>query len=134
MLWVGKLFGAYALFAFLVTFFREVIKDMEDVKGDSRVGCRTVPIVFGMDTSRWIVTVLVGLTIILLCTGLLVLYRLTMMTVFWYLIACNLLPMLYLIYRAFRSNTPEEYHIMSNICKIIMVAGVLSMQLISISK
>ncbi|MEI6887849.1 MAG: geranylgeranylglycerol-phosphate geranylgeranyltransferase [Bacteroidales bacterium] len=134
LFWVGRLFLAYTLFAFLVTFYREVIKDMEDVKGDARVGCRTIPIVFGMNASRWVVSGLTGLTIILSGYGLLVLYHLSLMTVFWYLLVTTLVPMFYLIYRAFRSNTPEEYHIMSNICKVIMVAGVLSMQLIAISK
>ncbi len=134
LFWVGRLFLAYTLFAFLVTFYREVIKDMEDVKGDARVGCRTIPIVFGMNASRWVVSGLTGLTIILSGYGLLVLYHLSLMTVFWYLLVTTLVPMFYLVYRAFRSNTPEEYHIMSNICKVIMVAGVLSMQLIAISK
>ncbi|MEI8006604.1 MAG: geranylgeranylglycerol-phosphate geranylgeranyltransferase [Bacteroidota bacterium] len=134
LFWFGKLFLAYALFAFLVTFYREVIKDMEDVKGDARVGCRSIPIVFGINASRGIVTLLVVLTIILLSYTMLVLYRLNLMMVFWYLAVTVLLPMIYLIYRTFKSNTPEEYHIMSNICKIIMVAGVLSMQLIAISK
>ncbi|MCX6280774.1 MAG: geranylgeranylglycerol-phosphate geranylgeranyltransferase [Bacteroidetes bacterium] len=134
LFWVGKLFLAYALFAFLVTFYREIIKDMEDVKGDARVGCRSIPIVLGINTSRWIVAGLVALSIILLVSSLVILYRLGLMMVFLYLVLTTLLPMIYLIYRAFRSNTPEEYHIMSNICKIIMVAGVLSMQLIAISK
>ena len=134
LFWVGRLFLAYTLFAFLVTFYREVIKDMEDVKGDARVGCRTIPIVFGMNASRWVVSGLTGLTIILSGYGLLVLYHLSLMTVFWYLLVTTLVPMFYLVYRAFRSNTPEEYHIMSNICKVLMVAGVLSMQLIAISK
>ena len=132
--WFGKLFTAYALFAFLVTFYREIIKDMEDVIGDARVGCHTIPIVFGINKSRWIVTALILVTIFLLAYSLLVLYNLTLMLVFWYLLATTLAPMIYLIYRVFKSNTPEEYHIMSNICKIIMVAGVLSMQLIAISK
>ncbi len=134
LLWVGKLFVAYAMFAFLVTFFREIIKDMEDVKGDAKVGCRTIPIVLGIRASRWILTALVMLTIILLLAGLLVVYHLAIMSVFWYLALTTLLPMIYLVYRVFSSNTPEEFHIMSNICKIIMVAGVLSMQLIAISR
>ena len=134
LFWVAKLFGAYAMFAFMVTFYREIIKDLEDVKGDALVGCRTIPIVLGIKASRWIITGLIMTTIILLAFGLLVLYRLTLMTVFWYLLVTTLLPMIYLIFRVFRSNTPEEYHIMSNICKIIMVAGVLSMQLIEISR
>ncbi len=124
LLSVQKLFGVYAVFAFLVTFFREIIKDMEDVKGDARVGCKSIPIILGIHASRWIVTGLIGLTAILMVCGLLVLYHLSLMTVFWYLVLTTLIPMLFLVYRVFKSNTPEEYHIMSNICKIIMVAGV----------
>lgn len=107
---------------------------MEDVKGDARVGCKSIPIILGIHASRWIVTGLIGLTAILMVCGLLVLYHLSLMTVFWYLVLTTLIPMLFLVYRVFKSNTPEEYHIMSNICKIIMVAGVLSMQLLAISK
>lgn len=133
LVWVGKLFLAYTVFAFLVTFYREIIKDMEDVKGDAQEGCRTIPIAFGMKVSRWVISGLVILTIILLVTSLLILFQLSLMIVFWYLLITTLTPMIYLLYRVYISNTPEEYHIMSNICKIIMVAGVLSMLLITIS-
>ncbi len=131
--WVGKLFLAYTIFAFLVTFYREIIKDMEDVKGDAQEGCRTIPIVFGIKVTRWIVSGLILLTVILLVSALLILFQLSLMIVFWYLLVTTLTPMIYLLYRVYISNTPEEYHIMSNICKIIMVAGVLSMLLITIS-
>ena len=38
----------YALFAFFMTLVREVIKDMEDLKGDNSFGCKTLPIVWGI--------------------------------------------------------------------------------------
>ena len=133
LFWVSRIFTAYATFAFLVTFFREVIKDMEDVKGDSAVGCKTLPIICGMQAARYLVSSLIFLTILLLGFGLTVLYRLGLMVPFWYLLITTQMPMIYLIYRVFSSNTPQEYHIMSNICKLVMVAGVLSMEIIAIS-
>ena len=39
-------------FAFLSTLVRELQKDMADVKGDAAVGCRTVPIVWGMRKAK----------------------------------------------------------------------------------
>jgi len=131
---VFEIILAYALFAFLVSFFREIIKDMEDIKGDESGGCRTLPLVAGMKVSRWTVTVLVVLTMGLLGYGQLILYRLGMMPVFWFLLVTCQFTMGYIIYRIFRSNTKEEFHILSNICKIVMLAGILSMQLIAISK
>ena len=43
---------AYAVFAFISTLFREIVKDMEDVLGDQESGCRTLPIVYGVKTAK----------------------------------------------------------------------------------
>ena len=45
-------FGGYAVFAFISTLFREIIKDIEDVQGDKAGNCRTLPIVIGVDSSK----------------------------------------------------------------------------------
>lgn len=49
---------AYAFFAALSTLIRELVKDMEDMDGDARAGCRTVPIVIGTKAAKWVVGVL----------------------------------------------------------------------------
>ena len=56
----------YAGFAFLTSFAREVIKDMEDYEGDIQTGCRTMPIVWGIITSK-----AVAFFVILITMGLL---------------------------------------------------------------
>ncbi len=38
----------YGAFAFLTTFLRELIKDIEDMKGDEQYDAKTIPIVFGI--------------------------------------------------------------------------------------
>src|SRR5690606_27459469 len=40
--------GGFALFSFLLTWIREVIKDMEDLEGDREMECRTMPIIWGI--------------------------------------------------------------------------------------
>ncbi|MGC4104717.1 MAG: UbiA family prenyltransferase [Ferruginibacter sp.] len=47
-------------YAFIISLIREVIKDMEDLEGDEKYGCKTMPIVWGMPaakvlTALWII-------------------------------------------------------------------------------
>jgi len=131
--WVTKAFLAYSLFAFLVSFFREVIKDIEDARGDETCGCRTLPLVVGVEKSRWIAGIIIFATILLLAYGQLVVYRLGWQMVFWYFMVAVQLPALYLLYSLVKAKVKSDYHFLSLLCKLIMVAGILSMQLISIS-
>lgn len=48
---------AFTGFAFVATLVRELQKDMADVPGDRALGCRTIPIVWGMGAARAIVLV-----------------------------------------------------------------------------
>ena len=41
----NRYFIAYGLFVFLVSFFREIIKDMENIAGDKEYGCRTLQLI-----------------------------------------------------------------------------------------
>ena len=56
--------ATYAGFAFMVNLIREIIKDMEDFEGDAVFGRRTVPIAWGMKTTRWLVIGLIVLVIL----------------------------------------------------------------------
>ncbi|NOX65203.1 MAG: UbiA family prenyltransferase [Chlorobi bacterium] len=66
---VGNIFCGIipALFAFMINFMRELIKDIEDIGGDRAVGFSTYPITYGVVSSVNIITVL-GITLILLTT------------------------------------------------------------------
>ncbi len=60
---------SYAGFAFIISFIREAIKDMEDMPGDAKYGCRTMPIVWGVNATKvyvavWLI-VLIAVLIIL---------------------------------------------------------------------
>jgi 4-hydroxybenzoate polyprenyltransferase len=124
-------FIAYGLFAFLVTLFREIIKDMEDIPGDATYECRTLPIVIGVKRTTYIVTLLVGVTILLLGFGQWTFYNRGLMPVFWYFLGVVQVPLALLVYKLYRAKNREDYHFISNLCKLIMFAGILSMQLIA---
>lgn len=53
----------YTAFAFLMTLIREIVKDMEDVKGDENSHCRTIPIAWGMTAAQIIVIALCCVTV-----------------------------------------------------------------------
>lgn len=61
-LYIGFGFG---LFAFILNWTREIIKDMEDVKGDLVLKARTIPIVYGLKKSRSIAIIFVLITMTL---------------------------------------------------------------------
>ena len=57
------LLGAYLLFAFLSTMYREIIKDIEDREGDAKENGRTLPILLGINKGKW-VSFLFGLALL----------------------------------------------------------------------
>ena len=59
--------GGFALFAFLTTLAREIVKDMEDQEGDREYECRTMPIKWGNTVSKAVVTVLIAIVCGLIC-------------------------------------------------------------------
>ncbi len=131
---VTCLFTAYAVFAFLVSLVREIIKDMEDVEGDETTGCKTLPIVAGMNASRFIAGGLIVLTIMLLGYAQAMLYQSGFSLAFWYLMITVQPGAVYFLIRLLRASNRQDYHVLSTLCKVIMVAGILSMELILISK
>ncbi len=44
----------YALFSFGISLIREIIKDMQDIRGDARFGCRTIPIIWGLRRTKYL--------------------------------------------------------------------------------
>lgn len=131
--WVTYVFIAYAVFAFLVSLVREIIKDMEDTEGDKTVDCKTLPLVFGMKNTRFIVSAILLATIILLGYAQIILFRLSMNMAFWYFMFTVQTGAVYLLVTLFQAREKEDYHFLSSLCKLIMVAGILSMEVILIS-
>ncbi len=131
--WVTYLFLAYALFAFLLTVCREIVKDMEDMEGDEQYGCRTLPLVIGRTRSGWAVILLMVINMVLLTYGMIVLYRLNMMMAFWYFACAVQIPVLFHLYLVLTAKAKGDYHAISTLTKFIMLAGILSMQVISLN-
>ncbi len=129
---VTRIILAYALFAFLVTIIREIIKDMEDVEGDRKFDCQTIPIVLGMAVGRYILVAVALSTMILLAYGQWILWRMGMpITVIYFLLTIQI-PSIYMIICILKANKQKHFRFISRICKLIMVAGIFSMIILNI--
>jgi 4-hydroxybenzoate polyprenyltransferase len=115
--------GGFALFAFLTTLAREVIKDIEDFEGDLAYGRNTIPVIIGVATSKIVAISLIIITIALLyfVWFFFINDKITLI----YLSAVIALPLLYVIFQLAISKTRRELHSASRMMKLIMLAGIL---------
>lgn len=123
---INYFFLGYAGFAFLTTFIREMIKDTQDLEGDRRNGCQTIPVRFGIGKTR---SFILMLTVILLLAISLAQYFL--FTTSPHAIAYSLIPSqlitVSLLFMIFRSEEKKDFHYISQGLKLLMLAGILSM-------
>ncbi len=117
----------YAGFAFIISLIREVIKDMEDLEGDTRYGCSTMPVVWGLPVSK----VFTGVWIVVL-TGLVIAIQIYVLQLGWwysalYSIIAIITPLLWVLKKLYTAGTPGEFHQLSSAVKLIMLAGIISM-------
>jgi 4-hydroxybenzoate polyprenyltransferase len=123
---INKNIMLYMLFAFWISMIREIIKDMEDIKGDADFNSRTIPIVIGLRNTKYVVA-----TLIILMMLLIAFLMVAFMGVVWFAYTALLiqLPLFFLAYLLFKAHDKEEYHRLSNLTKGVMLTGILSMGL-----
>ena len=117
--------GGFALFSFLCTLIREIIKDLEDEKGDREMECHTMAIKWGINKTKIFLYSLIALTIIglFIVNGIYIHFdgTLTMR----YIIFGLVLPFAVLIYLIYASKSQSDFHQASTLTKVIMLIGVL---------
>ncbi len=123
-------FGAYALFAFLTTFYREIIKDLEDKEGDAARGCKTLPIVLGEKNTK-LIAFFVGLVLVAFMFYIsLGFYIYSLHPLLWvYNIIFIILPMVYLLVLNIKAKEKKDYHKISSLMKLLMLAGLVFLPL-----
>lgn len=119
----------YAAFAFLVSFVRELVKDVEDLEGDREAGCRTIPVMAGTATAKSMAMVATIFTMFVLATGQYLALLQGLKIIFWYYVLPVQLMMINLLLQINKSSEPVDFRVPGNLAKMIMVAGVLGMQL-----
>ena len=117
----------YAAFAFIISLIREAIKDIEDMPGDQRYNCRTMPIVWGVNVTK--VYIAVWLIVLIACLVILQLYILQFRW-WWaviYAVTAIILPLFIILIKLKNSQSTRDFHQLSSLTKLVMLTGILSM-------
>lgn len=118
---------AHASFLFLLILIRELIKDLENLKGDLANNYHTIPVFYGENWSKRISTVLTILTLVPVYI-LIELYDVGYMDIYFY---SSLIVLLFFLLLLWQSNNKTHYIRLHNILKFLIVAGVFCIVLIN---
>ena len=118
---------AHASFLFLLLLVREMIKDLENLKGDLVNDYKTIPIVYGETISKKVITVLTVLTIVPVYV-LIEISDVGLMNLYFY--SCLIILIFFLFY-LWKSNSKEQFLLLHNVLKFLIVSGVFCIVLIN---
>lgn len=122
----------YAVFAFMINFIREIVKDLEDVNGDYNQGMRTLAITLGISRTAKVVSIL---SFIPVCAILLYInnYLMPLLFVTIYMLLFVVGPLLYFSIKIWSASSQKEFHVLSLLLKWILLFGILSILVISLN-
>ncbi|WP_026838757.1 geranylgeranylglycerol-phosphate geranylgeranyltransferase [Gillisia sp. JM1] len=118
----------YALFAFLLNWLREMVKDQEDIKGDYKAGRNTLPVAIGSKRAN-LAIFLVGLLPLSAVIYYLYNYLFENLWAVLYALIFIVAPLLYFLINIWTAETKKDYYKLSSLLKIIMLLGIVSLGL-----
>lgn len=117
----------YSGFAFVISLIREAVKDVEDIKGDASYGCKTLPIVAGIRTTK----IYTAIWLFVLVATLVILQFYVLQFGWWpsviYSMLLVIVPLLYALQKLRKASSSKDFAALSSITKWIMLTGILSM-------
>lgn len=120
--------GGFALFAFLLTWIREIVKDMQDQMGDRELECHSMVVVWGEKWTKIFVTCLIFITIAIIGH---LWYRVLPFPAVWntlstrYIVLGIIIPLLSSIWLLWAAKIPSEYKTCQQVIKFTMLIGML---------
>ena len=140
-LMIFKIILCYTAFAFITTFIREIIKDMEDMEGDKNINAQTLAITYGIKKTKWIALAFTILTFFGIAYFQYFQYSI-ISSEFEYEISIwgiNKIAVIYtfflqvlllfLGFKIYHSQVKTDFYFISQLCKFIMIVGILSIPL-----
>jgi len=117
--------GGFSLFAFLWTFIREIIKDIEDEEGDREMESHTFPVVLGIVKTKILLYFLI--TVALGIGAYMVFFVIPFeSSLSWRYYLCGIvIPAIILVYLIYKAQEKDDYHLGAHVTKAIMVIGTL---------
>ena len=120
--------GGFALFAFLLTWTREILKDMQDQMGDRELECHSMPIVWG---DRWTKIFVTGLILVTIAIIGHLWYHVLPFPITWnnlstrYIALGIIIPLVSDIWLLWAAKIPSDYKTCQQVIKFTMLIGML---------
>lgn len=122
----------YAIFAFIVNLLREIVKDLEDLDGDSQQGMATLPIVLGVaKTSKLVFAISFAPLLILL--RYINMFLMDLLFVVVYLLIFVTGPLLYFTIKMWSAKSKSDFHLLSSVLKWILFFGIISVAFLNLN-
>lgn len=118
-----RILGIYCLFASVVTLLRELVKDIQDTKGDRLIGRQTLPILLGMRSSRYLGLALASSSIITLLTPYLLGWDSFQQPVPAIGISLFVMALVYFSIRILKGRDAADFGRISTQLKVFLLAG-----------
>jgi 4-hydroxybenzoate polyprenyltransferase len=125
---IFKIVFNYALFAFMINLLREIIKDIEDIDGDFKAEIKTLPVVIGKKRTTILVFILSLISLIAIIYYVITFLYKQQIAVVYFLVFI-IAPLLYFTIKSITAKSNRQLHQLSNILKVVMLFGVLSLLL-----
>jgi len=113
----------FMAFAFLATLLRELVKDMEDIRGDREVGRRTIPVMWGIPASQKIGLMLALMVIVAILCPIFLGWPAFLAPPMLACIGVLMLGLVYVMVQMMRANGPGDYHRLSTMLKFFLLGG-----------
>lgn len=129
--YISNTFIGFITFSFFINQIREMVKDIEDTKGDQCQQLLTLPVRYGEKVAiKWIMFTIVVFVVLLFiwvwANQALMGYRIIM-----YFLLFVICPLIYITQLLYNKNKKEDLSKASSILKWVMLAGIISVILIS---
>lgn len=124
----------YALFAFIINFIREIVKDLEDVNGDYNQGMNTLPIALGVTRTTRLVFLISFVPIVFLLYYVNEYYfinELYIATI--YCLLFIVAPLIYFTVKSASAKSKEDFHHLSLVLKLVLFFGILSALIVNLN-
>lgn len=120
----------HAVFLFFIILIRELVKDLENLKGDFTLDYATIPVKFSVGFTKRLISILVISTII---PALILVLYFDSGYMDYYFLTCVVLLIIFLV-QLWQSEAKIHYLILHNLLKFVIVLGVFSIILIDVDE
>lgn len=122
----SKIIAVYALFLFFIILAKDLVKDLENLKGDFTLNYKTIAVVYGEKFSKIAINTIIIINYIIVIS-LILYFDIGLMFYYYYL--C-LLVLTFVLFFIWRSNDKRDYLFIHNIMRALIISGIFSIILI----